>query len=146
MGILAFLGLGKQAGDAIASPIDAIGNVFDKLFTSDEERAQAEFVMEKLRQRPQELQSEINKLEAQHRSIFVAGWRPAIGWVLAISLGTYYIPQFTLASVLWVKLCWTAQELVKYPVESIAGLMELVLAMLGMAGYRTIEKLNSKTK
>ena len=29
-------------------------------------------------------QIELNKIEAQHRSIFVAGWRPAIGWVCAI--------------------------------------------------------------
>ena len=28
-----------------------------------------------------ELQGEINKIEAQHRTIFVAGWRPFIGWV-----------------------------------------------------------------
>lgn len=145
-GFLELLGLGKQAGDVIASPIEALGNVFDKLFTSDEEKLQAQAVLEKIAQQPQELQNEINKLEAQSKSWFVAGWRPAIGWVCATSLFTYYVPQFTMASILWTRACWNAQELVAYPVSQIDGLMQLVLAMLGLAAYRTIEKLSNKTK
>jgi hypothetical protein len=146
MSLLSILGLGKQAGDAIATPVEAIGNVLDKLFTSDEEKEHARYVMETLRQKPQELQIEINKLESQHRSIFVAGWRPAIGWVLAISLGIYYIPQFATASYLWIWACIRSGSLVSYPISEISGLLELVLAMLGMAGYRTVEKLSGRTK
>lgn len=33
-----------------------------------------------------EIQNEVNKIEAQHRSIFVAGWRPFIGWVCGLAL------------------------------------------------------------
>jgi len=146
MGILGILGLGKQAGEVIASPIEAIGNVFDKLFTSDDEKEQAKFVLAKLKQEPQMLQGEINKLEAQHRSVFVAGWRPFVGWVCGISLGMFYIPQFAMATVLWVMKCWNASGLLPYPIQDISGLMELVLAMLGMAGFRTVEKLKDKTK
>jgi len=146
VGLLAFLGLGKQAGDALASPIEAIGNVLDKVLTSEEEKLQGQAVLQKLLQHPQELQAEINKLEAQHRSTFVAGWRPAIGWVLALSLGLYYIPQFSTAAYLWIWACFKTNTVVAFPVSEISGLMELVLAMLGMAGYRTLEKLNNKTK
>jgi hypothetical protein len=146
MGLLSFLKLGKEAGDAIASPIEAIGNVFDSLFTSDEERAKGAFVLEKLRQAPQILQGEINKLESQHRSVFVAGWRPFIGWVCGVSLGAFYVPQFMLASVLWIKVCWAAKELSPYPITDVEGLFELVLALLGMAAYRTFEKVTGKTK
>lgn len=146
MGFLSFLGLGKQAGDAIASPIDAVGNVLDKLFTSDDERAHATIVMEKLRQYPAELQVEVNKLEAQHRSTFVSGWRPAIGWVCAASLFVFYVPQFSLASYLWVKTCLATSQLVAYPITSIAGLMELVFGMLGLAGLRTVEKFGKVTR
>jgi len=32
------------------------------------------------------VQNEVNKIEAQHRSIFVAGWRPFIGWVCGVAL------------------------------------------------------------
>jgi len=146
MGLLAILGMGKQAGDAIASPIDAISNGLDKLFTSDEERATANQVMEKIRQQPSIMQVELNKVEAQHRSMFVAGWRPAIGWVLAISLAFFYIPQFALASVLWVKVCWAAEKLQPYPISEIGGLTQLVFALLGLGTLRTAEKFGGKTK
>jgi hypothetical protein len=146
MGFLSAIGLGKQVGETIAEPIDAIGNVFDKLFTSDEERAAGQLVLKKLRQRPMELQNEINKLEAQHRSIYVAGWRPFIGWVCGMSLAFYYLPQFLMASILWTRMCWAKSELLAYPVTEISGLMELVIALLGLAAYRTAEKALNKTK
>jgi len=38
-----------------------------------------------------ELQSEINKVEAQHRTIFVAGWRPFIGWVCGVALAYNFV-------------------------------------------------------
>jgi hypothetical protein len=145
MGLLEFFEVGEQAGEAISKPVDAIGNLLDKLFTSDEERAVAEQVMEKIKQHPQELQAEINKLEAQHRSWFVAGWRPAIGWVCGISLFMYFVPQFIIASILWTKACWVAEKLVAYPADA-SGLFELILAMLGMATIRTVEKINRVTK
>ena len=34
-----------------------------------------------------EVQTKINEAEASHRSVFVAGWRPFIGWVCGIGLG-----------------------------------------------------------
>jgi hypothetical protein len=140
------LGLGKAAGDAISAPITAIGNVFDKLFTSDEEKAQAKLLLEKLAMHPAELQIELNKLEAQSRSWWVAGWRPAIGWVCGIALFVYYIPQYMMATILWTKACWTTQHLLVYPIPQIEGLTNLVYGMLGLAGLRTAEKLTNKTK
>lgn len=145
-GLLEILGLGKAAGEAIATPVEAIGNVFDKLFTSDAERQAGQLVLDKLAQRPAELQAEINKLEAQHRSRFVAGWRPFIGWVCGVSLAVYYIPQFSMASFLWVKICIADNRLQPYPVTEVRGLLELVLALLGMATIRTVEKLKKVSK
>ncbi|MEM9880195.1 MAG: 3TM-type holin, partial [Pseudomonadota bacterium] len=81
MGLLATL-FGKPATTAVS----ALGNAFDQLFTSDEERAQAQIVLTKIAQRPHILQAEINKIEAAHRSIFVAGWRPFIGWVCGLGI------------------------------------------------------------
>lgn len=134
------------AGNLGAAPIDALAGLFDRLFTSDDERAQAAIVLEKLRQHPNELQVELNKVEAQHRSLFVAGWRPAIGWVCAGALACYYLPQFALASVLWVRLAWGATALPPYPVTEIAGLTELVVALLGLAGLRTLEKATGRAR
>jgi hypothetical protein len=129
------------AGNGAATPIDAISNLFDKLFTSDEERLQAGAVLEKLRQHPAELQVELNKIEAAHRSIFVAGWRPAVGWVCAAGVAWAYIghPVFTWAAALW-------SPGLQPPGIVTDNLIELVLAMLGMAGLRTLEKATGKTK
>jgi len=130
---------------AAEKPIKAIGDVFDELFTSDDERAASEIVMEKLRQHPGELQVGINKIEAGHRSIFVAGWRPFIGWVCGVSLGIFYIPQFAVATYLWVTIVLETGKLAPYPVSA-DGIMELVLALLGMATIRMGEKMSGKAK
>jgi len=137
--------LSNLVGGNIAQPIDAIGNTLDKLFTSDEEKLQAKAVIEKLRQHPLELQVELNKLEAQHRTVFVAGWRPFIGWIAGLSLGIYYIPQYIIASYIWAKLSLEASAIQQYPTNA-DGLLELVLAMLGMATLRTVDKLAGKAK
>ncbi len=119
-----------------ASPIDAIGNVFDKLFTSDDERAQANIVLEKLRQHPAELQAEITKVEASHRSMFVAGGRPFIIWVCGIGLLFTFLvnPIFQ----------WLTGEL--GPNLPMDHMIDLVYALLGLGSLRTIEKFGGKTK
>ena len=137
--------LSKLLGNSIVPVIDAIGNNLDKLFTSDEEKQQAKVLLEKIKQQPMILQTEINKLEAQHRSVFVAGWRPAIGWVLAISLFFYYVPQFVLGSALWAINCYKLHTLVTFPLNT-SGMTQLIIAMLGMGTLRTVEKLADKTR
>ena len=52
-------------GDNLSKPIDAIGNVIGKIYTTDEERLKAQEVLEKIRQHPQELQEEFDKLKLQ---------------------------------------------------------------------------------
>jgi|TARA_S200002703_G_C3715986_1_gene219976 hypothetical protein len=93
-----------------------------------------------------EVQTKLNETEAQHRTVFVAGWRPFIGWILGFSLGVYYIPQFAMASYLWVKMCMEANSLLDYPKLNVDSLFELVLGMLGLAAIRTYEKVKGKTK
>lgn len=128
--------MGWFDGKTIAEPVDALGNAFDKLFTSDEERAQGQAVLEKIRMQPHILQGELNKLEAQHRSRFVAGWRPAIGWVCAISLTFPFIVN---PLIQW----FTSKAGPVLPTES---LMTLVVSLLGLGGLRTVEKLKGRAK
>jgi len=132
-------------GSAAKEPIEAIGNVFDKLFTSDEEKRHAEAVMEKLKQQPALLAGEISKVHASHRSVFVAGARPFILWVAGISLAFFYIPQYAMAAYIWTAQCLESGELVAYPVSA-DGLIELVIALLGLGVLRTIEKAKGLTK
>ena len=131
-GIAGFFGGG---GKNIATPIEAVGNVFDKLFTSDEERKAADIIMAKLALKPSELQVELNKVEAQHKSIFVAGWRPFIGYVCGLGLLTAFVASP------W--MMWAGYPAVPLPLDTI---LELVLAMLGMGALRTYEKVKGITK
>lgn len=86
-------------------------------------------------------QVDINKEEAKHPSVFVAGWRPAIGWVCACSLFTYYVPYCLAATGMWVYQCIITKTLVERPDLNIADLVGLVAAMLGVGLPRTYEKI-----
>lgn len=138
MGLAAWLF--GSGGDAIAKPVEAVGNALDKLVTSDEERAAADLLLEKLRQQPHILQAEITKVEAAHPSVFVAGWRPAIGWVCVLSLAAYYPPRFIIATVLWTMHIVQTGQWMAPPEVGISDILGLVGTLLGIAGLRTIEK------
>lgn len=143
MGLLDILG--GSAGDAIAKPIDAIGNALSKIVTTDKDKLAAEQAMELLRQHPQELQVEINKLEAQSTSLFKGGWRPFLGWIGGVCIALYYIPQFLLADYLWFNECLSKSTLTPFPVDP-SGLMQIVYLLLGFGAYRSVEKGWNKTK
>jgi len=144
MGLAKLLGL--NVGEQIAQPITAIGNMFDELLTSDEEKLAGKAVLAKIAQHPDIVNGEINKVEAQHRTTFVAGWRPYIGWVCGTSLALYYIPQFIVANIIWIKLCMATNSVVGFPIAEINGLTQLVYAMLGLGTLRTVDKLCGKAK
>ncbi len=121
----------KAAGDGVA----AVGKVMDGLFTSDDERLSHQEVMIRLENAPNEFMSKLTLKEAQHRSVFVAGWRPAIGWVCASGIAFSFIVNPLMGTF--------GLEPVEVPLDTI---LELVLAMLGLAGLRTVEKINGVAK
>jgi len=142
MGLASFLGIGKE----LASPIGAVGKVLDNLFTSKDEKMTHDEIMVKLLQNPNMAQVELNKIEASHRSVWVAGWRPAIGWVCALSLFFFYVPQFAFGAFVWIKImAGNGWELIPYPVEP-AGMTQLVMALLGMGALRGFDKAIGKSK
>jgi hypothetical protein len=87
-------------------------------------------------------QVEVNKIEAGHSSVFVAGWRPFIGWVCGVALALYYVPMFIIGMGLWVWACLEAGAMVPRPELGVAEIIGLVMAMLGLGGLRTFEKLH----
>ncbi len=129
--------LGGPAIDAVS----AVGNVVDQLFTSDEEKAQAAILMEKIRQKPQLLQAEINRVEAGHRSLFVAGWRPFIGWVC----GFGFLWAFLLHPLFEWIVVLRGLDIVA-PGIITDNMMELVLALLGLGTLRSVEKMTGRSK
>lgn len=118
-------------------PIVAIGNVIDQLFTSDDERAAGALLKQKLSQAPMLAQTEINKVQASHRSIFVAGARPFLMWVCGLG--------FLFAFVINPILQWLAPD-IGSPELPLSVMLELTLAMLGLAGLRTAEKIRGVAK
>jgi hypothetical protein len=82
-------------------------------------------------------QAKINEAEARSASVFVAGWRPALGWICATGIGIEFIVR-PLAD--WIAaLCGTT---VATPTLDVGQLIALVVSMLGIAAYRTVEKAN----
>lgn len=81
-------------------------------------------------------QIEVNKAEATHRNIFVAGWRPFIGWTCGISLAWHFV----LSPVVVFVTAWIGAEMPPLPTFDMDSLMTVLLGMLGLGGLRTFEK------
>ncbi len=124
--------------------LDSVLNIGAKILDrvipdkAEREKAQAELVKMQLNGELQQLagQLDINKTEAQHQSVFVAGWRPFIGWVCGVAL----CYQFVLRPV----VTWAVPSL-GYTVAEMPGLddnlWELMFGMLGLGGLRSYEKI-----
>ena len=82
-------------------------------------------------------QVDVNKAEAQHRSIFVAGWRPFIGWVCGFALAYNFVLRDLF---IW----WVGPETAP-PALQMEHLITVLVGMLGLGGMRTFEKLNNKS-
>lgn len=126
-------------GEAI-SGVKVVGDVLDNLFTSDEERLDKAIVRQRLALKADEIQAKINQIEAGHRSVFVAGWRPFIGWICAVSLLYSFMLRDLIALIAVNSGGNVPPEL---PMEHILG---LVIPMLGMGGFRSWEKIKGRTK
>ena len=130
----------------ITEGIKAVGGLIDNLHTSDEERgkiavAQKELevtILEteaELEARLAEAQARINEKEAVHRSIFVAGWRPFIGWVCGTAMALHYVLHP------FIELVWPG-----FPDPDISTMMPVIFGLLGLGGLRTYEKTKGKAK
>jgi hypothetical protein len=127
---------------AVSSPISAVGNILDNLFTSEDEKLSRAEVMARIQQQPKLAQTEINKIEAQHRSLFVSGWRPFIGWVCGINLAYLVCIRDWLV---WITTAFHLDMTVPPPV-GMDITVELVVALLGLGGLRTFEKIQGRAK
>ena len=83
-----------------------------------------------------------NQAEAQHRSVWVAGWRPAIGWSCSAGIAWLFIGH---PIATWIDML-TGNDSMVMPTIPTDILLELTFAMLGMAGLRTFEKLKGVSK
>ena len=86
-------------------------------------------------------QLEINKAEAQSRNIFVAGWRPFIGWTCGVAMAYNYVIHpimiFVLAQL---------DYLVALPALDLGEMMPVLMGRLGLGGLRSFEKYKGISK
>ena len=85
-----------------------------------------------------EIQTKINEVEAKHRSVFVAGWRPFIGWVCGLALAYNFIIRDL--------FIWVIDPEIVPPALQMEHLMTVLFGILGLAGLRTYEKLKDKAR
>ena len=85
-----------------------------------------------------ELQTKINEIEAGHRTLFVAGWRPFIGWICGVALAYNFVIRDL--------FIWITKTTDAPPALQMEHLMTVLLGMLGLGGLRTFEKIKDKTK
>jgi len=87
-------------------------------------------------------QLEINKMEAQHRSVFIAGWRPFLGWGLSFAM----IWHFVLVPMISFGFAYGGIEAPELPAFDMNSLMTVLMGMLGLGGLRTFEKTKGLAK
>jgi len=131
------------AADAIAGLVGGIGKVVDDLFTSDEERLKIALQEKIIVADLVKGQQGTNAVEASHKSIFVAGWRPFIGWVGGVALAYRFIvhPLLTWPWALFQAKGWVPADLFPPPMLQADELWVLISGMLGIAGLRSFDKL-----
>ena len=121
--------------------------ILNRVFPDPQARAAAELELLKAQQEGafRELDAElqrslaqtnINAVEAASPSMFVSGWRPAVGWIGVSTLAYQYL--------LRPLLPWLLQA-AGHPAPDMPaldnGMFELVMLMLGLGGMRSFEKL-----
>lgn len=129
--------------------VEAVGKIADDLFTSDKERLDAQIEMQRIGVEVAKIdadllqgQMSINQTEAQHSSVFVAGWRPAIGWV-GVAAMAYQFVLYPFMVWLWALMQaegWVPTTLTAPPMLDTEALWVILSGMLGIAGMRSFEK------
>ena len=123
--------------------ISPVTDLLDKIIPDKDKKREIGLEIEKLADKADQriheqliAQTEINKVEAAHKSVFVAGWRPFIGWTSGVGLAyTFVVAPFTFQIAKWVGY---SGEMVVLDTNT---LMTLVLAMLGVGGMRSFDKM-----
>ena len=116
--------------------IKPVAKILDKFVVDKDLKVKLQHELETVIHSANLAQLEVNKVEAAHKSVFVSGWRPCVGWVCAVALSYHFIIapllQFSFA------LAGIEQEL---PEFDFSPLSTILMGMLGLGGLRTFEKM-----
>ena len=119
--------------------IAPVSTLLDKVIPDADERNRLAHEIATLAERQSheiaKAQIEVNQREASHQSLFVSGWRPAVGWICCIGLGCNYLFIPMANFVLLV-----SDSGVTVPALDLSEMMPVLLGMLGLGGLRSWEK------
>lgn len=136
--MLAILQGAKMNPLILGSLFDIGTKVFDRLFPDPAQADAAKLELLKMQQSGELAQMtgqmEVNKVEAASSSLFVAGWRPATGWTCVAGLAYTFLLRPLLQ---WLAL---SQGWPEPPEIDHDTLMYLLVPLLGLGAYRTVEK------
>lgn len=116
--------------------IPLLGTIIDKIFPDADSASKAKLELLKMEQEGAFKQLDVNKEEAANSSVFVAGWRPFIGWVC----GAVFAYTYLLQPLIVFLIVYTGHPLIELPKLDNSEVMTVLLGMLGLGGLRTYEK------
>ncbi|MCK0068024.1 3TM-type holin [Kordiimonas laminariae] len=123
--------------------LDVVKGPLDKLIPDKGKKAEFRHALEMEILRTGLAQMEINKTEAKHLSVFVAGWRPFIGWVCGFALMWHFM-GFDILN--WVRVAFFPEAPEPPALGGSETLVTVLLSMLGLGGLRTVEKLKGVSR
>lgn len=151
--------IGNLFSGGVGDVVEKVGDAVHKNFTTDKERmaldneakkAEQEYNLSlaKLDEELAQGQNSVNIEEAKNPHLFVAGWRPFIGWLCGVILGVMYLPKCIVLTTFWSLKAYRSlhgdhtpmPDLPEFPDLGSGEIMGLVASMLGLGGLRTWEK------
>ena len=135
-----------MASALVTTLIPILGSLFDRVIPDPKQAADAKLEVMRMAQAGELAQLnadlqlatgqiEVNKVEAANQSLFVAGWRPAIGWVC----GAAFAFKFILGPAAVVAMAMAGHP-ITLPEFDFTEMSTILLALLGLGGLRTVEK------
>lgn len=126
-----------QLAQSLIAPVTGI---LDKFVEDKDQKAalahEIATIADKQANEQAKAQIQLNAVEAATGSLFIAGWRPAVGWccALAMLLNFILIPFINLGLDV-------ANVAIQLELINMETMMPVLLGMLGLGGLRTAEKI-----
>ena len=124
-----------MALDPITAALAIGGQVIARIWPDPADQAKAQLALLELAPRGELAQMDVNKVEAASTSVFVSGWRPAVGWICGAGCAWNWI-GLPVASFVFAAI---GHPVAIYPAD-LGEMMPLLFGLLGISGLRTLEK------
>ena len=133
-----------MAFDPITAIANVVNTVIDRLLPDKTQAAQAKADLLEMQVKGELdnaiAQLQVDAAEAQNKSLFVAGWRPFVGWACGIAFVYSFMLQPLIITILVA--CKVNFDASKLPALNLGQMITVLLGMLGMGAMRSVDKAN----